>query len=277
MNKKQALGLTAAAGACGLVLSRLARASRAIDFLGKSVVIFGGSRGLGLAIARQLADEGARLTLVAGDTEELERARMDLEDRGAAAATIVCDIRERAQVDEAIARVINEHGAIDVLINDAGFTQAAPVEHMTLADFEDAMATHFWGPLYTIFAALPHMRRSGARRIVNISSIDGQIAVPHLVPYRASTFALTGLSEGLSAELACEGFAVTTVNSIAARAPQIVDACRYGHSESIITPAVRIAIAMNGISPALTAKALTMAHRLMPSRRLESGGYPMLR
>src|SRR6476659_7513285 len=106
MNKKQAIGLTAAAGACGLVLSRLARASRAIDFAGKSAVIFGGSRGLGLAIARQLVEEGARLTLVARDPEELERARMDLEDRGAAASTIVCDIRDRAQVDDAIARVM---------------------------------------------------------------------------------------------------------------------------------------------------------------------------
>lgn len=307
MNKKQALGLTAAAGVCGLVLSRLARASRAIDFLNKSVVIFGGSRGLGLALARQLVDEGAHLTIIARDAEELERARMDLEDRGAAASTIVCDIRERAQVDEAITRVISEHGAIDVLINDAGIIQVGPVEHMTLADFEDAMATHFWGPLYTILAALPHMRRNGARRIVNISSIGGKIAVPHLVPYSASKFALTGLSEGLSSELARDGFAVTTVLpglmrtgstyrawfkgkhrrefawfhvadslpgiSIAARraARQIVDSCRHGDSELIITPAARIAIALNGVSPGLTAKVLAMANWLLPSPTGKSG------
>src|SRR5262249_1627723 len=156
-----------------------------------------------------------------------------------------------------------------------------PVQHMSIADFEDALATHFWGPLYTILAAMPHMRRCGARRIVNISSIGGKIAVPHLVPYSASKFALTGLSEGLRAELAMDGFAVTTVCpglmrtgstynawfkgrrrrefawfhfadsipgvSIDAKraARQIVDACRHGDSELVITPAARLGILMN--------------------------------
>ena len=102
-------------------------------------------------------------------------------------------------------RVAHDRGRIDVLVNNAGIIQVGPLEHMTVADFEDAMATHFWGPLYTILAALPHMRERGAKRIVNISSIGGKIAVPHLLPYSASKFALTGLSEGLRSELAAEG------------------------------------------------------------------------
>ena len=89
-----------------------------------------------------------------------------------------------------------------MLVNNAGIIQVGPLEHMTIDDFEEAMATHFWGPLFTILAALPHMRGRGGRRIVNISSIGGKIAVPHLLPYTASKFALTGLSEGLRAELA---------------------------------------------------------------------------
>jgi len=264
------------------------------------VVIFGGSRGLGLEIARQLAAEGAYLTLCAREAEELERARMDLDDRGFSATTIPCDIRDRRDVEAAIQRVVAEHGAIDVLINDASVMQVGPVELMTVADFEDAMATNFWGPLFTILAALPHMRRAGDRRIVNISSIGGKIAVPHLVPYSASKFALTGLSEGLRAELEQDGFSVTTVCpglmrtgstynaefkgqhrqefawfhaadsmpalSISANraATQIIEACRRGDPDVIITPAARLAVAMNGISPTLTARLLAMASRLIP-------------
>ena len=283
------------------MLSRLSRTVHALDFYGKSVVIFGGSRGLGLEIARRLADEGAYVTLAARDGEELERARIDLSDRGFSATTIPCDIRDRRDVEAAIQRVITEHGAIDVLINDAGIIQVGPVELMTVADFENAMATHFWGPLYAILAALPHMRKAGERRIVNISSIGGKIAVPHLVPYSASKFALTGLSEGLRAELASEGFSVTTVcpglmrtgstynaqfkgqhrqefawfhmsdsmpllsTSARRAATQIVDACRRGDPELIITPAARLAVAINGISPAFTQRMLAIASLLLPS------------
>ena len=307
MKTRHALGLTAAVGACGIVLNRLVRASRAIDFAGSSVLIFGGSRGLGLEIARQLAAEHAHVMLAARNDNELERARADLGARGLTAATLSCDIRDRRQVEAAITRMIDEYGAIDVLINDAGIIQVGPIEHMTIADFEDAMATHFWGPLFAIQAALPHMRRAGARRIVNISSIGGKIAVPHLVPYTASKFALTGLSEGLRAELAREGFAVTTVCpglmrtgstynamfkgkhrreftwfhladsvpgvSIGARraARQIINACRYGDPELIITPAARLAIAFNGVAPSMTARLLSSANRLMPLPA-ENGG-----
>jgi NAD(P)-dependent dehydrogenase (short-subunit alcohol dehydrogenase family) len=302
MRTTHALGIAAAAaGACGLVLNRLTRTAQALDFYGKSVLIFGGSRGLGLEIARQLAGEGAYVTLAARDAEELERARIDLDDRGFSATTIPCDIRDRRDVEAAIQRVITEHGAIDVLINDAGIIQVGPVELMTVADFENAMATHFWGPLYAILAALPHMRHAGERRIVNISSIGGKIAVPHLVPYSASKFALTGLSEGLRAELARDGFSVTTVcpglmrtgstynaqfkgqhrqefawfhvsdsmpllsTSAQRAASQIIEACRHGDPELIITPAARLAVAMNGVSPSFTQRMLAIAGWLMPS------------
>ena len=82
---------------------------------------------------------------------------------------------------------------------------------MTVEDFEAAMRVHFWGPLYATLAALPHLRRQETARIVNISSIGGRIAVPHLAPYSASKFALAGLSDGLRAELAREKIYVTTV------------------------------------------------------------------
>ena len=87
----------------------------------------------------------------------------------------------RAAVDT----ILERWSAIDVLINNAGVIQVGPLEHMTTADFENAMATHFWGPLHLMFEIVPSMRRRGFGRIVNITSIGGRIAVPHLAPYCA--------------------------------------------------------------------------------------------
>ena len=212
MTSRTALGMALGMAAGTVVAAKVWRATRAIEFAGMTVVIFGGSRGLGLVMARELGAEGARIVLVARNEDHLERAEADLRDRGIAVTTVPCDVRQRTQVDAAIERVIREHGIIDVLVNDAGTIQVGPLEHMDVADFEEAMATNFWGPLFTVLAALPHMRRAGARRIVNIASIGGRIAVPHLLPYSASKFALAGLSEGFHAELAGSGFVVTTVS-----------------------------------------------------------------
>ena len=82
---------------------------------------------------------------------------------------------------------------MDVLINNAGRIQVGPLEVQTIEDFEEAIAIHFWAPLYTTLAVLPEMRERGEGRIVNIASIGGKVAVPHLLPICASKFALVGL------------------------------------------------------------------------------------
>ena len=91
-----------------------------------------------------------------------------------------CDVRRRADVRAAIDTISIAGGVVDVLINNAGVIQVGPLEHMTTGDFENAMATHFWGPLHLMFEIVPSMRRRGFGRIVNISSIGGRVAVPHL-------------------------------------------------------------------------------------------------
>ena len=116
-----------------------------------------------------------------------------------------------ADAERAVERVVSRHGAIDVLVNNAGIITVGPLEHASIEDFEESMAVHFWGPLHTMRAAIPHMRRQGGGRIVNISSIGGKVGVPHLAPYCASKFALVGLSEGFRAELLRYGLYVTTV------------------------------------------------------------------
>ena len=301
MNTKKTLQLGIAIGTALVAAARLQRKMHAIDFAGKVVAIFGGSRGLGLVIARQLARDGARLVLMARDPDELDRARREVEELGARVTTYTCDVTDRGQIHNTIDAIVAEHSTIDVLINNAGIIQVGPLAHMTDADFENALATHFWGPFHTIEEALPHMRRAGARRIVNISSIGGKIAVPHLVPYCASKFALAGFSEGLRAELAAEGFAVTTVCPGLMRtgstynatfkgrrqreflwfhvlsslpgmtidaeraAAQIIEACRHGDAELVITLPARVGVALNALAPAVMARVMAAANWLLPS------------
>jgi NAD(P)-dependent dehydrogenase (short-subunit alcohol dehydrogenase family) len=120
-------------------------------------------------------------------------------------------VRSQPQVQQFVEAVRQKWGVIDVLVNNAGIIQAGPYDCMTLEDYQAAMETHFWGPLYMIAAALPYMRWPGSGRIVNVASIGGEISVPHLLPYCASKFALVGLSEGLRSELLRKGIKVTTV------------------------------------------------------------------
>jgi NAD(P)-dependent dehydrogenase (short-subunit alcohol dehydrogenase family) len=291
-----------AAGLGAVMLARVMRRRERYDFAGKSIVITGGSRGLGLVLARQLADEGARLTLVARDADQLARALEDIRVRQpfSEVLTVTADVRQREDAERVIAEATARFGDVDVLINNAGIIQSGPLANMTLADFEDAMNTHFWGPLYMINAALPHMRNQGAGRIVNISSIGGRIAVPHLLPYSASKFALTGLSDGLRTELARENIVVTTVcpglmrtgspvnamfkgqrpkeyawfaisdslpmTSINAEraAGQIVEACRRGDAELVITVQARLAILARTAAPELFADAMTLMNSILP-------------
>jgi NAD(P)-dependent dehydrogenase (short-subunit alcohol dehydrogenase family) len=211
MTNQQKFLLGVMAGALGALAGRqLVRGSRQVDFNGRVVVITGGSRGLGLVIARQLAAEGARLCLLARSEEELRRAAEQFPP-DTEVMTVRCDIRRRADVRAAVDAILDRQGVVDVLINNAGVIQVGPLEHMTAGDFENAMATHFWGPLHLMFEIVPAMRRSGFGRIVNISSIGGRMAVPHLAPYCASKFALTGLSDAVRTELAQYGIKVTTV------------------------------------------------------------------
>jgi len=169
-------------------------------------------------------------------------------------------------------------------------------------DYQEAMAVHFWAPLLCIERVLPDMRRRGEGRIINISSIGGQIGVPHLVPYCASKFALNGLSQSLRAELTKDGVYITTVCpglmrtgsprnamfkgqhraeyawfSILGSIPlvsmnadraarQIISACRYGRAKVTLSPLAKLAVAANTFAPELVADANSLVASLLPAR-----------
>jgi short-subunit dehydrogenase len=207
----------------------------------------------------------------------------------------------RQEVDAMVGQVADRLGPMDVLINNACTISVGPVETMSVEDFEQAMATNFWGPLHTTLAVIPQMRGRGEGRIVNVASVGGKISAPHLVPYSASKFALVGLSEGLRAELAKDGIRVITVcpglmrtgsprhaifkgrhraeyvwfsisdalpllSMDADRAGRlIVEALTRDESERVLSVPAKVGVLTHALFPTITARLLAGVDRLLPA------------
>ena len=208
---KRLVGTAAIVSLGYAVTKSLLRRSRMFDFAGKVVLITGASRGLGLVLAREFSKLGPRIAVCARDDNELAVVREEFSWMGANFVAVRCDLTNRNDVDNMVEQVASRLGPVDVLVNNAGTIIVGPIENQSVESFEDAMNTNFWGPLYATFAVMDEMKRRRQGRIVNIASLGGKIAVPHLLPYSASKFALVGLSEGLRSELEKDGIRVTTV------------------------------------------------------------------
>jgi NAD(P)-dependent dehydrogenase (short-subunit alcohol dehydrogenase family) len=266
---------------------------------GQVALVTGGSRGLGLLLARELAREGCRVAICARDAEELERAIRLLGDEGLEALPVQCDVADRAQVEEMTRRVEADLGPVQVLVNNAGIIQVGPVESMDEADFKRSLDVMYWGVVHPTLSLLPGMRSRGRGRIVNVTSIGGKIAVPHLLPYSSAKFAAVGFSEGLRAELQGTGVIVTTIvpglmrtgshlnaqfkgeqsdefawfalgaalpllSMDAERAAQrIVTAIRRGEPEVILSLPANLAGRFHGLFPGLTTDLLGFAGRVL--------------
>jgi len=304
---RAALGLLVT-GAAYLLLPKRGRQA-------KVVVITGGSRGLGLALAERYGRSGARLVLAARDAEELAAARATLLQRRAVRheddiLLVSADLSDEHQASGLIASALEAFGRIDILINNAGIIEVGPAEDQPLEAYRRAIETNFYAALYTTYAALPYLlaRNEAAGKhapqssIVNISSIGGKFPVPHLLPYVASKFALTGFSEGLHAELRHKGIRVTTVCPglmrtggevhaqftgqverekawflVASRTPilsasvrhaahRIFHAVAAGRAEITITPQAWLAARIHGLCPETTQRAAALIHQyLLPA------------
>jgi short-subunit dehydrogenase len=182
---------------------------------GQVIVITGGSRGLGLDIARQFGKVGTSLVLAARDGQELQAAAKTLiQERCAAAenvATVVADVSVQADAERLISEATARFGRVDILVNNAAAIYAGPALDQDLENIEHALRTNLGGTILTTRAVLPQMLARGNGRIVNISSIAGKAPIPHMLPYSVSKFAIVGYSQAMRVELLGKGIHVTTV------------------------------------------------------------------
>lgn len=175
-------------------------------------VITGASSGIGKAMALELAKKyQARLVLNARSQEALEETCKAVEEAGGKAVKVIGDVSDKSVIEATMNACIESFGGIDVLVNNAGLAKPGTIMKLTVEDWERVFDVNFFAPLRFTYAALPHFVKSGKGKIVNISSVAGKISFPGSVCYAASKFALTGMSEGMAAELAAQNIDVITV------------------------------------------------------------------
>lgn len=171
------------------------------NIAGKIVVITGASSGLGEAAARHLSTEGAIVVLGARRGDKLEVLANELSRNGGKALAVVTDVTKRDQVKKLVDAAIDRFGRIDVLINNAGIMPRAPLERLTVDDWDRTIDVNIKGVLYGIAAALPYMKQQKSGHFINVSSVAGHKVSPSGVVYAATKHAVRALSEGLRQEV----------------------------------------------------------------------------
>ncbi len=274
-------------------------------------LVAGGSRGLGLLIARELLRRGHRVALCARDRSQVDAAVEQLSPEGPVTGH-VCDVGDRDQVQALVADLEAGVGPVEVLVSVAGVIQVGPAASMTLEHFDEAVGTMLMGPVQLAWAVLPGMRERRRGRIATITSIGGVVAPPHLLPYATAKFGAVGFSEGLTAELAGTGISVTTVVPGLMRtgghemarivgdqsaeyawfapasslpllamdaeraARRIVEGVLSGRTRVTLTPLAQVASRVHGLAPGTTTKVLRVATRLLPSAPEPAAGETVL-
>ena len=181
-----------------------------LRFDGQVALVTGAATGIGEAIAQRLAAAGAAVWIADLDGEAAQEAAARI---SGSAQSLRLDVTDPAAVAEAVAAAVEGNRRIDILINNAGLAgKAAPVWEQTDADWRRVMAVNIDGPFYLCRAVLPHMRRRGYGRIVNIASVAGKEGNPNMTAYSASKAALIGLTKSIAKEVASEGICVNAVS-----------------------------------------------------------------
>ena len=289
----------AAGAALGVAASALSERRRSGLMNGKVVLITGGSRGLGLQLAREFGFGGASVVICARGREGLDRAVAELSGRGVRAHGVVCDVTDPDAIEDLLDEAERHFGRLDVVVNSAGIMRVGPQETLSDDHFRQAMDVMFWGPFHLSRAAVDRLRPTRGT-IVNITSIGAYLSVPHMLPYSTAKHAWAALSEGMAAETAGTGVRVTTVVpglmrtgshrgvvftgdpereyawfALAAGLPlvsvsaehaarRVVRATAGRRGFLVISPMARAGMAAHGVAPGLTQGAMRLVGRLLP-------------
>lgn len=296
--------ITSASAILGTLLASyiFKKVNTGYDLKGKTALVTGGARGLGFILAKKLASKGSEVLICSENQEDLNRAVALFEKENLVIKAIYCDLMSKEQIDQLIMQVKSEYSSLDILINNAGTIKVGPVQTMNQADFQQAMNLHFWAPFHLMAEFMPMMGKSvKSSRIVNIVSIGGKVSFPHLLPYNVSKYALSGLSEGLSAEFTRKNIKITTVYpglmttgsppnvrvkgqarkeygwfkisdslpliSIDAEkaAGKIINAMQKGKKTLVLSLVAKLAIAIHGLFPGLNIGMFSVANWLLPT------------
>jgi thioester reductase-like protein len=202
---------------------------------GRTVLITGASSGIGRATALKVAASGGIPLLVARGVEKLEALREEIEAMGGTAHVYSADLSDMAAIDAVVARILDEHPAVDFLVNNAGrsIRRSIKLSEDRFHDFERTMQLNYFGAIKMIMALLPHMRERGFGHIVNVSSIGVQTNPPRFSAYVASKGALDSWTRVVASEVIGDGISFSTIHMPLVRTPMIAPTKLYDHFPTI--------------------------------------------
>ena len=201
------------------------------DIRGKTIVLTGASSGIGECAAKQLAQAGARVCLLARRTDELERVKQDIEAAGGLVWIYAVDLADAGALEACADQLLQEHPRIDVLVNNAARSIRRPIVEALerMHDYERTMQLNYFGAVRLTLKLLPRFLAQGSGQVVNISSMSTQIPIPLFSAYLASKSALESFSRSLAVEVGHKGIAVTTIYFPMVRTPMSSKTKIYKH------------------------------------------------
>ena len=263
---------------------------------GKTVLVTGGSSGIGRATALKLAQAGARVLIVARDPEKLAQVQAQARALAQAVETYACDLTDQQAREQLIARLLAEHGRVDILINNAGRSIRRAIEHSydRLHDFERVMRINYFAAVAMTLGLLPAMVKQGAGHVINISSIGVLSNAARFAGYNASKAALEAFSRCASAEYRARGVHFTIINMPLVRTPMVAPTRIYEHfslmdpdqaaelvAEAIVRKPERLATglgtlasAVEVLAPRINRSVMSESFRMFPESAA-AGGPPL--
>ena len=190
-----------------------------MEIKGKVAIITGASSGIGKAISHRLAVSGVKLALVARTGEKLENVRKEVVNLGAEAIIIPTDLLRNVEIELMVNKVIESYGRVDILVNSAFWGPPGSLEQTTEEFWDHTLDTTLKAPFLCTRAVVPHMRRQGGGRIVNIGSKAGKVGEDNRTAYCAAKWGLEGLSAALQEELTRDNIHVHLISPAATNTP----------------------------------------------------------